>query len=53
MCGAADGVRGIHGWGRKTYYTQLWLDTLLPESAPEFLQALLGDDPSLRPSRGC
>jgi class 3 adenylate cyclase/pimeloyl-ACP methyl ester carboxylesterase len=38
-----------HGWGSKTYYTQLRLDPLPPESADEFLQALLGDDPSLTP----
>jgi class 3 adenylate cyclase/tetratricopeptide (TPR) repeat protein len=38
-----------HGWGSKTYYTQLWLDPLPPASADEFLQALLGDDPSLAP----
>ena len=38
-----------HGWGSKTYYTQLRLDPLPPESAEEFLQALLGDDPSLTP----
>src|SRR5262249_3038367 len=38
-----------HGWGSKTYYTQLRLDPLLPASADEFLQALLGDDPSLIP----
>src|SRR6266446_10589579 len=38
-----------HGWGSKTYYTQLRLDPLLPASADEFLQALLGDDPSLAP----
>src|SRR5262249_53585238 len=36
-----------HGWGSKTYYTQLRLDPLSPASAEEFLQALLGDDPSL------
>src|SRR5437762_3176766 len=33
-----------HGWGSKTYYTQLRLDPLPPASADEFLQALLGDD---------
>ena len=33
-----------HGWGSKTYYTQLRLDPLPPGSAEEFLQALLGDD---------
>jgi class 3 adenylate cyclase/tetratricopeptide (TPR) repeat protein len=38
-----------HGWGSKTYYTQLRLDPLPHTSAEEFLQALLGDDPSLAP----
>ena len=38
-----------HGWGSKTYYAQLRLDPLLPASAEDFLQALLGDDPSLAP----
>jgi class 3 adenylate cyclase/tetratricopeptide (TPR) repeat protein len=38
-----------HGWGSKTYYTQLRLDPLAPASAEEVLQALLGDDPSLTP----
>ena len=38
-----------HGWGSKTYYTQLRLDPLPPASADEFLQALLGSDPSLEP----
>jgi class 3 adenylate cyclase/tetratricopeptide (TPR) repeat protein len=38
-----------HGWGSKTYYTQLRLDPLAPASAGEFLQALLGNDPSLEP----
>jgi class 3 adenylate cyclase/tetratricopeptide (TPR) repeat protein len=36
-----------HGWGSKTYYTQLRLDPLPPASADAFWQALLGDDPSL------
>src|SRR5262249_3161987 len=36
-----------HGWGSKTYYTQLRLDPLPPVSADEFLQALLGDDLNL------
>ena len=36
-----------HGWGSKTYYTQLRLDPLPPANADEFLHALLGDDPSL------
>jgi predicted ATPase len=38
-----------HSWGSKTYYTQLRLDPLPPASADKFLQALLGDDPSLGP----
>src|SRR5262245_32059641 len=38
-----------HGWGGKTYYTQLRLDPLAPTSADDFLRALLGDDPSLVP----
>jgi class 3 adenylate cyclase/tetratricopeptide (TPR) repeat protein len=38
-----------HAWGSKTYYTQLRLDPLLPARADEFLQALLGDDPSRAP----
>ena len=32
-----------HGWGSKTYYTQLRLDPLPPESAEAVLDALLGD----------
>ena len=38
-----------HGWGSKTYYTHVRLDPLPPVSAAEFLQTLLGDDPSLAP----
>jgi tetratricopeptide (TPR) repeat protein len=38
-----------HGWGSKTYYTQVRLDPLPPGSVGELLQALLGDDPSLEP----
>jgi tetratricopeptide (TPR) repeat protein len=38
-----------HGWGSKTYYTQLRLDPLPPASADAFLQSLLGGDPSLVP----
>jgi len=38
-----------HGWGSKTYYAQLRLDPLPPASAEDFLQAILGDDPSLTP----
>ena len=38
-----------HAWGSKTYYTQLRLDPLPPESAEDLLQALLGDDAVLDP----
>jgi predicted ATPase/class 3 adenylate cyclase len=38
-----------HGWGSKTYYTQLRIDPLPPENAEELLQALLGSDSSLAP----
>ena len=38
-----------HGWGSKTYYTQLRLDPLPPASAEAVLDALLGQDPSLVP----
>jgi predicted ATPase/class 3 adenylate cyclase len=38
-----------HGWGSKTYYTQLRLDPLPPTSAAELLRALLGDDASFAP----
>jgi tetratricopeptide (TPR) repeat protein len=38
-----------HGWDSKTYYTQLRLDPLPPESADELLQGLLGNDASLAP----
>jgi predicted ATPase len=31
-----------HGWGAKTYYTQLRLDPLPPASAGALLRALLG-----------
>ena len=33
-----------HGWGGKTYYTQLRIDPLPPESCEELLQGLLGAD---------
>jgi class 3 adenylate cyclase/tetratricopeptide (TPR) repeat protein len=36
-----------HGWGGKTYYTDLRLDPLPPKSADELLTALLGSDPQL------
>jgi predicted ATPase len=38
-----------HGWGSKTYYTQLRLDPLPPVNAHELLHALLGDDANLGP----
>lgn len=37
-----------HAWGNKTYYRQLRIDPLPPESAEELLQALLGGDASVR-----
>ena len=38
-----------HGWASRTYYTQLRLDALPPESVGDLLQALLGGDPALEP----
>jgi predicted ATPase len=38
-----------HGWGSKTYYSQLRIDPLPPEGAGELLRALLGDDTNLQP----
>jgi predicted ATPase len=38
-----------HGWGTKTSYTQLRLDSLPPASAEALLQSLLGDGPGLEP----
>ena len=38
-----------HGWGSKTYYTQVRLDALSPAQADAFLQALLGSDHGLTP----
>src|SRR4030095_10446958 len=38
-----------HRWSGKTYYRQLRIDPLLPESAEELLEALLGTDAGLRP----
>jgi predicted ATPase/class 3 adenylate cyclase len=38
-----------HGWGSKTYYTQLRLDPLGPEEARALLTALLGDSKALQP----
>jgi class 3 adenylate cyclase/tetratricopeptide (TPR) repeat protein len=35
-----------HGWANKTYYRQLRIDPLPPESAEDLLDALLGQDPS-------
>jgi DNA-binding NtrC family response regulator/tetratricopeptide (TPR) repeat protein len=37
-----------HGWGHKTFYTQLRLDPLPRQGAQALLQALLGNDASLR-----
>jgi class 3 adenylate cyclase/predicted ATPase len=38
-----------HAWGSKTYYRQLRIDPLPPASAHELLDALLGDDATVRP----
>ncbi len=38
-----------HGWGSKTYYTQLGIDALGPESAHAVLSALVGDREELTP----
>ena len=38
-----------HAWGGKTYYLQLRIDPLPPESAEELLHALLGEDRTLEP----
>ena len=40
-----------HGWGYKSYYTQVRLDPLPRESAEELLQVLLGDEARLAPLR--
>src|SRR5262249_6618437 len=38
-----------HGWGSKTYYTQLRLDPLPPETAEGMLDTLMGGDAALAP----
>jgi predicted ATPase len=40
-----------HQWGSRTYYTQLRLNPLPPETADELLGALLGSDAGLEPLR--
>jgi class 3 adenylate cyclase/tetratricopeptide (TPR) repeat protein len=40
-----------HGWGDKSYYTQLRVDPLQPTSAEELLQYLLGSNQDLAPLR--
>jgi tetratricopeptide (TPR) repeat protein len=40
-----------HGWANKTYYTQLRLDPLPPESAGEILNSVLGNDHGLQSLR--
>ncbi len=37
-----------HGWGSKTFYTQIRLDALGGRSIDELLEALVGPDPTLR-----
>jgi class 3 adenylate cyclase/tetratricopeptide (TPR) repeat protein len=38
-----------HAWGNKTYYRQLRIDPLPPESADELLDTILGSDAALDP----
>jgi class 3 adenylate cyclase/tetratricopeptide (TPR) repeat protein len=38
-----------HAWANKTYYSQLHIDPLPPESAEDLLDSLLGRDPSTDP----
>jgi tetratricopeptide (TPR) repeat protein len=38
-----------HGWGSKTYYGQIRIDPLLPDTAQEMLRTLLGSDGTLQP----
>jgi len=38
-------------WGNKTYYRQLRIDALPPDTAEALLETLLGDHPELRPLR--
>ncbi len=38
-----------HGWGQKSYYTQLRLDPLPQASAEDLLDALLGEDAGFTP----
>ena len=38
-----------HEWGSKSYYTQIRIEPLQPESAERLLDALLGNDPTLDP----
>jgi class 3 adenylate cyclase/tetratricopeptide (TPR) repeat protein len=40
-----------HAWGSKTYYRQLRIDPLPPETAEALLRLVLGDDASLAPLR--
>jgi predicted ATPase len=40
-----------HGWGSRTYYTQLRLDALGKNNVSEILTALIGDNPELAPLR--
>jgi class 3 adenylate cyclase/tetratricopeptide (TPR) repeat protein len=40
-----------HGWGGKTYYAQIRLDPLAPDTAETLLEGLLGGDAGLAPLR--
>ena len=48
-CWSTTALEYQHGWGTKTYYTQLRLDPLPPASAEALLQSLLGHGPGLEP----
>jgi class 3 adenylate cyclase/tetratricopeptide (TPR) repeat protein len=41
-----------HGWGGKSYYTQLPIDPLGQASAEEMLDGALGNDPTVQPLKG-
>ena len=41
-----------HSWGNRTYYSQMRLDPLQPESAGELLSVLLGNDPAFESLKG-
>jgi class 3 adenylate cyclase len=38
-----------HPWGRKTYFREIRLDPLPPDTTDELLDSMLGNDPALQP----